>query len=264
MPYVLIFFPLIKYHSKINFQFFLSSLLIVYEGNGGLPFLKPEPCLEPLFCESDCTRESEESSREVPCCYDADTSNSSTDFNLSQDEVSQDSHHRGFGEAAARGAKYGTFYPISEETVFLDSPPTIPTITTSSPLSIDSWMMYSNSSSDEYSNLNGISSNDDTSDFEPCLKNSLQFGPLELDDEDDELAPTVSHKSSTKRLRVKERGRSGEMANVDVRMIDFAHTSFITTSEESSSGVVHQGPDGGFLTGLDSLKRLLSQILAEG
>ncbi|XP_063925745.1 inositol hexakisphosphate kinase 2 isoform X2 [Zophobas morio] len=253
------------------YRFYSCSLLIVYEGNGGLPILKPEPCFEPVF--SDCTRESSESSREVPCCYDADTSNSSTDFNLSQDEVSQDSHHRGFGEAAARGAKYGSFYPISEETVFMDSPPSIPTITTTSPLPIDSWMMYSNSSSDEYSHLNGISSNEDTSDFESCLphKSSLQFGQLELEDEEDEeLTPTVSHKNLTKRLRVKEQGcsrgksRSGAPANVDVRMIDFAHTSFITRSEESSSGVIHQGPDGGFLTGLDSLKRLLSQILAEG
>jgi inositol-hexakisphosphate kinase len=233
--------------------------------------LKPEPCLEPVFCESDCTRASEESSREVPCCYDADTSNSSMDFNLSQDEVSQDSHHRGFGEAAARGAKYGSFFPISEETVFLDSPPTIPTITTTSPLSIDSWMVYSNSSSDEYSHINGMSSNDDTSDFETCLprKNTLQFADLELeDDEDEDLTAAMSHKSLTKRIRVKEqsrgRSRSGAPANVDVRMIDFAHTSFVTTSDESSSGVVHQGPDGGFLTGLDSLKRLLSQILAEG
>ncbi|XP_068899102.1 uncharacterized protein Ip6k isoform X1 [Tenebrio molitor] len=253
------------------YRFYSCSLLIVYEGNGGLPILKPEPCLEPVFCESDCTRASEESSREVPCCYDADTSNSSMDFNLSQDEVSQDSHHRGFGEAAARGAKYGSFFPISEETVFLDSPPTIPTITTTSPLSIDSWMVYSNSSSDEYSHINGMSSNDDTSDFETCLprKNTLQFADLELeDDEDEDLTAAMSHKSLTKRIRVKEqsrgRSRSGAPANVDVRMIDFAHTSFVTTSDESSSGVVHQGPDGGFLTGLDSLKRLLSQILAEG
>ncbi|RZC37783.1 inositol hexakisphosphate kinase 1 [Asbolus verrucosus] len=260
------------------YRFYSCSLLIVYEGNGGIPILKPEPCLEPVYCESDCTRESEESSREVPCCYDADTSNSSMDFNLSQEDVSQDSHHRGFGEAAARGAKYGSFYPISEETVFLDSPPTIPSITTTSPLSIDSWMMYSNSSSDEYSlsgHLNGISSNEDTSDFEPCSPHkskhgcTLQFADLELEDEEDEeLTPTVSHKSLTKRLRVKEgargRSRSSTPANVDVRMIDFAHTSFVTTADSSSSTVVHQGPDGGFLTGLDSLKRLLSQILAEG
>lgn len=197
------------------------------------------------------------------------------DFNLSQDEVSQDSHHRGFGEAAARGAKYGSFYPISEETVFLNSPPTIPSITTTSPLSIDSWMVYSNSSSDEYSHLNGISSNDDTSDFESsCSPHktkhgcTLQFSHLELEDEEDEeLTPTVSHKSLSKRLKESRRPTprpSTSSANVDVRMIDFAHTSFVTTADPSSANaVVHQGPDGGFLTGLDSLKRLLSQLVTE-
>lgn len=49
--------------------------------------------------------------------------------------------------------------------------------------------------------------------------------------------------------------------NVDVRMIDFAHTTFnkLGTANET----VHHGPDCGFLTGLDSLKRLLCEILQE-
>lgn len=278
----------------------------MYEGNRELPHLmvskpEPAPCPSPVYCDTECTRGSEENSREVPCCYDADTSNSSIDFNSSHDDVSQDSHHRGFGEAAARGAKSNAFYPISEETVFLDSPPTLPSITTSSPMSVDSWMMYSNSSSDEYSlssHLNGgNSSNEETSDFELSSPHhsstkrnyTLQFEDLELeDDEDEELIPphVSSHKSVNKRLRVKEahhhhhhhhprsggasrRSRSPAPMDVDVRMIDFAHTSFVTKATDSSSSTstpatVHQGPDGGFLTGLDSLKRLLSQILAEG
>lgn len=223
---------------------------------------------------------SEDNSREVHCCYDADTSNSSADFNLSHDEVSQDFHHRGFGEAAARGAKSNSFYPISEET--LDSPPTI---NTSSPVSVNSWVMYSNSSSDEYSlsQFNGGSSNEDTSDFECSPKSkpnhscTLQFAELDLEDEDDEeLTPTVSHKNVSKRLRVKDhhlgvastsnyrRSRSPVPSVVDVRMIDFAHTSFVSEKTVATSSTVHQGPDGGFLTGLDSLKRLLSEILAEG
>lgn len=263
----------------------------MYEGESDGPHIaKPETCcsntLGPVFCENDCTRASEDNSRDIPCCYDADTSNSSTDFNLSTEEVSQDFHHRGFGEAAARGAKSGNFYPISEETVLFDSPPTIPT---SSPMSVDSWVMYSNSSSDEYSlsQFNGGSSNEDTSDCESCSPKpksnhscTLQFAELELEDEDDEeLTPTVSHKNSSKRLRVKDthlsvpsgsnyrRSRSPTPSNVDVRMIDFAHTSFVSAKSSdttTTSSTVHQGPDGGFLTGLDSLKRLLSQILAEG
>lgn len=266
--------------------FICSSLLIVYEGNGGMPYLnvsKQSCCsTSPMFCVSDCTQESD-NSRDVPCCYDADTSNSSLD--LSHDDVSQDSHHRGFGEAAARGAKSGNFFPISEETMFLDDAPSMQNIAGSSPL-VDSWVMYSNSSSDEYSlsgQYQGACSNDDGSDFEmdsphknktsrSCA--SLQFEDLMLEDEDDEEIARVSRKSVPKRLRVKDplfhpssssRSRSPTPIQVDVRMIDFAHTSFIRKSSDPATTctTVHHGPDGGFLTGLDSLKRLLLQIVEE-
>lgn len=56
---------------------------------------------------------------------------------------------------------------------------------------------------------------------------------------------------------------------VDIRMIDFAHTTFShnTDANEATTGlsstVLHHGPDGGFLTGLASLQRLLTQILTE-
>lgn len=266
-------------------------MLVVYEGNLGLSHLavpKKGCCSNsPVFCVNNCVEESS-NSRDIPCCYDADTSNSSLE--LSHDEVSQDSHHRGFGEAAARGAKSSSFYPISEDTMFLDAPQMMPSISTSSPLSVDSWMMFSNSSSDEYSlsgPFNGTSSNDDTSDFElssVCKSKanyncqSLHFEDLELEDEDDEeLTPPITRKNITKRLRVKNsavpkasgsscRNRSSTPVQVDVRMIDFAHTSFVRKSSSESNtqnGVVHQGPDGGFLQGLDSLKRLLLEILEE-
>ncbi|XP_045475269.1 inositol hexakisphosphate kinase 1 isoform X2 [Harmonia axyridis] len=254
-----------------SYRFYSCSLLIVYEGNGGIPFV-------PEHLNNFDTRSSEDNSREVPCFYDADTSNSSLDFNSSQDEISQDSHLRVFTEAAAKGVKSSNFFNISEETVFLDTPP-MPSIRTSSPVSVDSWMMYSNSSSDEYSlsgNLNDGSSNEETSDFEPSSpqKNkhiNLQLSDLDIEDEDS-LAPNSSHKNHTKRLRVKSRNMSvasvstlrssaPEPPNVDVRMIDFAHTSFVTKDDKTKPTAVHHGPDGGFLQGLDSLKRLLSQLL---
>ncbi|CAD7012140.1 unnamed protein product [Ceratitis capitata] len=57
---------------------------------------------------------------------------------------------------------------------------------------------------------------------------------------------------------------------VDVRLIDFAHTAFVPRNgggsllqQTASSTPVHHGPDGGFLTGLDSLNRLLNDILTE-
>ncbi|KAK9873191.1 hypothetical protein WA026_021424 [Henosepilachna vigintioctopunctata] len=273
-----------------SYRFYSCSLLIVYEGNGGVPLLtisKPDSCCsESLEClDNDCMRASQYNSREVPSCYDADTSNSSLDFISSHDEVSQDSHHRGFGEAAARGAKSSNFFNISEETVFLDSP-SVPSIRASSPVSVDSWMMYSNSSSDEYSlsgHSNGESSNEDISDFETSSPQksrhscTLQFADLELEDEDDEnLTQNASHKNQNKRLRVKSRNHSlatvstigptlAEPFSVDVRMIDFANTSFVAKDDNNTkSSAIHHGPDGGFLQGLDSLKRLLSQLLVEG
>lgn len=55
----------------------------------------------------------------------------------------------------------------------------------------------------------------------------------------------------------------------DVRIIDFAHTTFnkkesTTFLDENESKLIHHGPDGGFLTGIASLKRILSEILHEG
>lgn len=138
------------------------------------------------------------------------------------------------------------------------------------------------------------SSTDDTSDFEPCSpvngtgastatkrnRHQLQFNTPEEYDED-ELSSTVSHMSVSKRLKVKVKDsrlltipststpnrRLGLTAlpQVDVRMIDFAHTSFAKKAQSSSSSAsaVHHGPDCGFLTGLDSLRRLLLEIIDE-
>lgn len=50
---------------------------------------------------------------------------------------------------------------------------------------------------------------------------------------------------------------------VDIRMIDFAHTALAGAAAESplATAAPHDGPDCGFLTGIDSLKRLLTEIL---
>lgn len=56
---------------------------------------------------------------------------------------------------------------------------------------------------------------------------------------------------------------------LDVRIIDFAHTTFSSmdpsdlSPEPVNSKKVHHGPDGGFLTGIESLKRILSEIIVE-
>jgi Inositol polyphosphate kinase len=54
---------------------------------------------------------------------------------------------------------------------------------------------------------------------------------------------------------------------VDVRIIDFAHTTFKTNEpspfeDVETKKVSHHGPDGGFLTGILSLKRILTDIMA--
>lgn len=76
---------------------------------------------------------------------------------------------------------------------------------------------------------------------------------------------SVSNRYTSYPCRTKTKEKPQE-ARVDVRMIDFAHTTFIRGSSMAcnSSSMVHQGPDCGFLTGLDSLRRLLLEILTEG
>lgn len=252
----------------------------------------------------------EEIEVEVPCGYDADASNDSIDLNFSsshddchsdtlqhahdQTNIEQDTHLRGFGEAAARGTK-PPFIPISEETFFLDPEPSVPNITTSSPHSVDSWMNYSShSSGEDYSCISGrlrnnaVSSEEDYDNSglgKPDSKIKIKRNCENVEFRDHDKAPT---QTQGKRIRGKESKTStinkissnnkrrlrrvdSLSGPVDVRMIDFAHTTFVRKSEgnafaaipNASAIIQHHGPDGGFLTGLDSLKRLLSDILVE-
>lgn len=82
---------------------------------------------------------------------------------------------------------------------------------------------------------------------------------------DDTSTATVTCTSSST-----PNGHSSKLPSplVDVRIIDFAHTTF-TMKEPSpfedaeTKKVPHHGPDGGFLTGVASLKRILSEIMME-
>lgn len=312
-------------------------MLIVYEGY-------EEPTVNPIDdenCYHDGSFALASDIRNEHCCYDADASNDSTELNLSSShedsdhnhhhqpvgsvDMSTDCHQRGYGEAAARGAMVPPpFIPISEETVFLDANTTtnIPGISTSSPLSGDSWMNYSSNSSDDYSCISdqlhaatvsggGGDSTDDSSDYdnsgsEKMSKNKRSFEQLLIangtkSSKCDESAS--QNLGQTKRQRGKDkpcgsspvsvvnnkrrinttpsslrRNSSVQGATVDIRMIDFAHTAFAkrsaagqlsaslsssSSSSSSASMVQHQGPDNGFLRGLDSLNRLLTEICTE-
>ncbi|XP_037033098.1 inositol hexakisphosphate kinase 1 isoform X2 [Bradysia coprophila] len=314
-----------------SYRFYSCSLLIVYEGY-------EEPTVNPIEDENyDGSFPVSSDIRSEHCCYDADASNDSTELNLSSshedsdhnhhhqpgssvEHMSTDGHHRGYGEAAARGAMVPPpFIPISEETVFLDasSSSNIPGISTSSPLSGDSWMNYSSNSSDDYSCISdqlhgttvsgggdGNSSTDDSSDFdnsgsEKLSKSKRSFEQLLIangakSSKCDESSS--QNAGQTKRQRGKDkpcssspmnvvtnkrrmnvaasslrRNSSVQGASVDIRMIDFAHTAFVkrsaagqlSSSSSASSMVQHQGPDNGFLRGLDSLNRLLTEICTE-
>lgn len=76
------------------------------------------------------------------------------------------------------------------------------------------------------------------------------------------IAPTSG---SFKRKSILHRNGSLSGAVCDIRMIDFAHTTFVRKSDQdstytNSTSVQHQGPDNGFLRGIESLRRLLTEI----
>lgn len=262
-------FALVSFLNYPNLFLNYSSLLIVYEGEIGSPrisILGPDSFINTSesCCDDTCTQASEDNTRDI-FCYDADTSNSSVEY-LSHDELSQDSHEKSFGEAAARGAKSSPFYPIPEDTVFLNSAPSF-SINTSSSTSIDSWMAFSNSSSDDCSlpeHLNSSSSSEDTSDLDLSHHKSkrkcgVHFA-VQLEEVENDLLPSLNKMQKRLCVDVSSDG-DDQLSNVDLRIIDFAHTSFTRKSDIDTKSI-HQGPDGGFLTGLDSLKHLLLQIMA--
>uniref|UniRef100_A0A1B6KMH1 Kinase n=1 Tax=Graphocephala atropunctata TaxID=36148 RepID=A0A1B6KMH1_9HEMI len=167
-----------------------------------------------------------------------------TATDLSDEEMDSDSHQRGFGQAAARG-----FYPIPEDTMDVSSSLS-PTV---SPASEDSWTLGELSSSEEASSSSLSTFDLLTASTSHTAKHNRNYHTEteEEEEDDDDVSPRAKCAVS-------------EPAQVDVRMIDFAHTTFSKRRGlTGSTPMVHQGPDCGFLTGLDSLKRLLTEILSE-
>lgn len=77
---------------------------------------------------------------------------------------------------------------------------------------------------------------------------------------------STSSSSASKQHQQSRRNSDYYGSSVDIRMIDFAHTAFVPKNSSClvpSLTTIHHGPDGGFLTGLDSLNRLLTEILTE-
>lgn len=209
--------------------------------------------------------EDENNSNPQNCCYDADASNDSTELNLSSSHDDSDHNHHHLvvendklpsppadiknGEKTPpntnqKKKKKKPFVPFSEETVFLD--PTIeeaplPSISTSSPLSGDSWMNYSNSnSSDDFSGLSehikavtsgrctgNNSSDEGSSDFHNTISQSgalmkrLRSREEDDDDDRDELLYTPEHSSSSQQKGTVKRSRThNKYHNDDILLAD--------------------------------------------
>lgn len=87
------------------------------------------------------------------------------------------------------------------------------------------------------------------------------------------VTSSTSGSLSSKRKALLHRNSSLSGAVCDIRMIDFAHTTFgrktnvadpqLSTYINPQTTVQHQGPDNGFLRGIESLRRLLSEILSD-
>lgn len=100
-------------------------------------------------------------------------------------------------------------------------------------------------------------------------------------DSGSKVKPTLPQQTFRRKLSSKSKSSSiggvggGPSAGIcpsglaDVRMIDFAHTTFeiknggTSVCSPSTNVKVHHGPDSGFLRGLDSLKRILAEICQE-
>lgn len=103
-------------------------------------------------------------------------------------------------------------------------------------------------------------------DDHPTLKKKKSTNADEGEDKKLQLNTTTTATTTTKTNHSK-----ASVPLVDVRIIDFAHASFTTNENEitpsqnvgDAGKKVHHGPDGGFLTGIESLKRILSEILTE-
>lgn len=282
-----------------SYRFYSCSLLVVYEGYQ----LDEDHQRHPRSPSFHLEEESTDSSlvEDIPLSseggYEPDTSSNSSDYNpLLQEDISEAALHRGFGEAAARGAKSG-FYPNSEETVFMESPATLMNTVVESH-SYEDWLLYGNgpqpgarsrATRERRSRSRSRSGSRSRSSVD-------EFCSDQAEDTSSDLDIRSGERSHAKRQRHKHRLRlyeaeedcideelvdrgdlyrpagkpkaKREEAQVDVRMIDFAHTTFVHPAGNiacnSNHTTIHHGPDCGFLTGLDSLKRLLLEILNEG
>ncbi|XP_054711888.1 inositol hexakisphosphate kinase 1-like [Uloborus diversus] len=106
---------------------------------------------------------------------------------------------------------------------------------------------------------------DDDEEEESFFGDAEEFGGMLVDDESSlessndscSASASLSWLSSHKRSIESRRCKHPHGPEVDVRMIDFAHTTYEGYDGDTT---VHSGPDTGYLLGLDSLIRLLREV----
>lgn len=170
--------------------------------------------------------------------YDGDASSSSAELASSPGHFDMSTLHDEISSDASVVRE--PFHPHCEETmggyeegeVAGHSPRQHPP----SPDSADSWMAYSSTSSESWR------------------------GEAEAEAE---AVEACGKRARTWHAPVRAPTQPPPEERVDIRMIDFAHTAFAGAAAESplATATPHHGPDCGFLTGIDSLKRLLTEIL---
>lgn len=181
--------------------------------------------------------------------YDGDASSSSTDlapspghFDMStlHDEISSDTNDPHEAREPFRPHSEETMGGYEEDEVASQSPRRQPP----SPDSTDSWMAYSSTSSESWRGDAEPEPEAETSGKRACTRPIPAWS----------VAPPPSPAPPAP---------SAADERVDIRMIDFAHTTYAGAVAESplATATPHHGPDCGFLTGIDSLKRLLTEIL---
>ncbi|XP_017756938.1 PREDICTED: inositol hexakisphosphate kinase 2 isoform X1 [Eufriesea mexicana] len=261
-----------------NYRFYSCSLLVVYEGYqvdfSGFGLSSPALRMDEESTNSSFISDDSHTSNRS---YDGDISSNSADYNLSiEEEICQTTTlHRGFGETSKGAKRIANFYPSSsEETVFVASTDSLIDKVLQSPR-YEQWMLYDTSNDEFCFKQNpGNEIQDASSDIEirsdPGSRKQRHrlFHVYEREERIEDECTDMTNRYTSYPYRTRKMKQKCQEARVDVRIIDFAHTTFVHGSSISCNSahtsMVHQGPDYGFLTGLDSLRRLLLEILTEG
>ncbi|XP_063383846.1 inositol hexakisphosphate kinase 2 isoform X3 [Cydia fagiglandana] len=207
---------------QTSYRFYSCSLLIVYEGDTEEP---DTPCAAQYDADADASSSSAE--QLPPSHFDMSTLHAGIpDREREPFQPHSEETMGGYEEGEVSGAGAG------------HSPRRQPP----SPDSTDSWMAYSSTSSESWRG-------DPEPAPEPELGKRARTAPSSPAPPEP-ACPSPAHKPPPDE-------------RVDIRMIDFAHTAYAGAAASSplATATPHHGPDGGFLTGIDSLTRLLTEIL---